>query len=46
MKSAVVTVMTLDASGQSVPVAFRSAASAEAESFLKKHYHKMLQMQR
>ena len=33
MKSAVVTVMTLDASGQSVPVAFRSAASAEAESF-------------
>ncbi|MBH0038402.1 hypothetical protein [Pseudoalteromonas sp. SWN166] len=33
MKNAVVTVMTLDASGQSVPVAFRSAASAEAESF-------------
>lgn len=33
MKNAVVTVMTLDASGQTVPVAFRSAASAEAESF-------------
>lgn len=33
MKNAVVTVMTLDESGQSVPVAFRSAASAEPESF-------------
>lgn len=33
MKNAVVTVTTLDASGQQVPVAFRLAASAEAESF-------------
>jgi len=33
MKGAVVSVTTLDDSGQSVPVAFRSAASAEAETF-------------
>lgn len=33
MKGAVVSVMTLDASGESVPVAFRLEASAEAETF-------------
>lgn len=33
MKNAAVTVTTLDASGQQVPVAFRLAASAETESF-------------
>ncbi|TMP17303.1 hypothetical protein [Pseudoalteromonas sp. S2893] len=33
MKGAVVSVMTLDETGQSVPVAFRLEASAEAETF-------------
>lgn len=36
MKNASVTVTTLDASGEQVPVAFRLAASAEAESFTEK----------